>query len=404
MPAPLNIFHYTAVDATGRRRRGTETSVNPSVLGRALEERGLVVIDITVGEQPVSNSGGFGHGRRRAVLDATRSISALLGAGLPVTRALAISDKVVVGEAAATLREVRSAVEKGESLAEALRRHPKLFSPLYVGMVRAGERSGDLAGAFARLTEQLEREQEIRSRLLSALIYPFLLATVGGAAVVLLLVLVLPRFVEMLQDSGGALPRSTALLLALSTQIREHWTLLLGLLVAVAVLLPAVRGSERGRRAEAFVLLQIPLIRSLRRQTLAARFARVLGVLLGGGAPLLTALQDTTESLDDPLARDEASRIRMRVREGASLHAAVTEGGFFPEVLTQLVAVGEEAGRTRDFLLKAATILEEGVDRTLRRLVTLAEPAMIVVFGGIVAFVALSLLQAIYGINADSFR
>lgn len=404
MFAPLNTFRYTAVDASGRRRHGTEASANPSVLSRALEERGLVVIDIAPEEHPTSGFQALGPGRRRAVLEATRSVSALLGAGLPVTRALAISDRVVTGDAALTLRDVRSAVEKGELLAEALSRHPALFSPLYVGMVRAGERSGDLPGAFARLTEQLEREQEIRSRLLSALIYPLLLATVGGTAVVLLLVLVLPRFVELLQDSGGVLPRSTAILLAVSTQLRENWPLLVGLVLVTVILIPAVRRSDRGRRSEALLLLRFPLIGRLRQQMLAARFARVLGVLLGGGAPLLTALQDTIDSLDDPLAKDEVSRIRRRVREGASLHQAVVEGGFFPVVLTQLIAVGEEAGRTRDFLLKAAGILEDGIDRTLRRLVTLAEPAMIIVFGGVVAFVALSLLQAIYGINADSFR
>ena len=128
------------------------------------------------------------------------------------------------------------------------------------------------------------------------------------------------------------------------------------------------------------------------------------GVLLGGGAPLLTALDDTVESIGDPIAREDVVRIRTSVREGASLRQAISDGALFPPLLAQLVAVGEESGRLREFLLKAADIFEDRTERSTQRLATLAEPAMIVVFGIIVAFVALSLLQAIYGINAGSFR
>jgi type IV pilus assembly protein PilC len=127
-------------------------------------------------------------------------------------------------------------------------------------------------------------------------------------------------------------------------------------------------------------------------------------VLLGGGAPLLTALDDTIESIGDPIARDDCVRIRTRVREGSSLRAAIAEGSLFPQMLAQLVGVGEDAGQLQVFLMKAADIFEQRTERATQRLATMAEPAMIVVFGVIVAFVALSLLQAIYGINANSFK
>jgi type II secretory pathway component PulF len=151
-------------------------------------------------------------------------------------------------------------------------------------------------------------------------------------------------------------------------------------------------------------LLAIPLVNTLRRYALAARFARLVGVLLGGGAPLLTALDDTVESLGDPVARKDVGRIRTVVREGSSLRAAVAQSPIFPPLLAQLIGVGEEAGRLREFLLKAAEIFEERTERATQRLATLAEPAMIVMFGAVVATIALSLLQAIYGINAGSFR
>jgi type II secretory pathway component PulF len=150
-------------------------------------------------------------------------------------------------------------------------------------------------------------------------------------------------------------------------------------------------------------MLALPLVSTLRKYALAARFSRLVGVLIGGGAPLLTALDDTVESLTDPIARDHAERIRTRVREGGSLRAAIAESPVFPPLLSQLIGVGEEAGRLREFLLKAADIFEERTERATQRLATIAEPAMIVLFGAVVAFIALSLLQAIYGINAQSF-
>jgi type II secretory pathway component PulF len=289
-------------------------------------------------------------------------------------------------------------------LSTALAEHRRLFSPLYVGMVRAGEKSGDLDSAFARLADQLDRDEILRGKIMSASIYPILLAAAGSLAVSVLLFFVLPRFVTLLEGSGAKLPRSTSTLLAMSTALHRGWPVLLLLPFVIAAVATWIRNSQEGRRVWSSTLLALPGIATLRRYALAARFARIVGVLLGGGAPLLAALDDTVESIGDPNARDDAARIRTRVREGSSLRAAVAESPLFPPLLAQLVGVGEEAGQLQTFLMKAADIFEERTDRATQRVATLLEPAMIVVFGAMVAFVALSLLQAIYGINASSFR
>jgi type II secretory pathway component PulF len=285
-----------------------------------------------------------------------------------------------------------------------LAQHPRLFSPLYIGLVRAAEKSGDVDAAFARLATQLERDEQLRGKVVSAAIYPLLLATAGSVAVTVLLFFVLPRFVTLLEGSGATLPRSTAALLALSAFLHRAWPLLLLLPLLLVGFLAWTGSTADGQRVAARLLVSIPGVRTLRRYALAARFARLVGVLLGGGAPLLAALDDTIESIGDPLARDATVRIRTRVREGSSLRAAVAESPLFPPLLPQLIGVGEDAGQLRVFLNKAADIFEERTDRATQRLATLAEPAMIVMFGAIVAFVALSLLQAIYGINANSFK
>ena len=398
-------FDYRVIDHQGKRQRGREQAQSPDALTRQLSSRGLLVLDVAPAATAASGTGArLGLGARRGALDLARAFAALLGAGLPVPRALAAAEAMVSASLGPVLSDLRSRVERGESLAASLEAHAGLFSPVTIGLVRAGERSGDLPGAFARLTAQLEREHALRSRLLSVCIYPLVLAVAGGSAVLVLLFFVLPRFAELLQDTGMTLPRSTAALLAGAAAFRAAWPLLLAIPIIAGLLLLGARRSESGRLAQSRLMLGTPGLGTARRQLLAAQFARVLAVLTGGGAPLLAALDSAADSLGDPSARLEGARVRARVREGAALHRALAEGSLFPPTLSQLVALGEETGRLPEFLTKAADLFEERTERAVQRLVTLAEPTMILVFGGLVGFVALSLLQAVYSINAGSFQ
>ena len=397
-------YAYQAVDGSGKRTRGQAQAVSSGALARTLEERGLFVLDVAESGEAGAGRQGFRFGRRREVLEVTRALAALLPVGMPLAQALNAASGVASGDVKAALQEVRARVERGDTLSTALAEHRNLFSPLYVGLVRAGERSGDIDAAFGRLAAQLERDEALRGKILSASIYPLLLATAGSVAVTVLLFFVLPRFVTLLEGSGAKLPRSTATLLAFSAGLHRLWPVLLLIPLAIAAFAAWATNTDEGRRVWSRILLTLPGVRTLRRYALAGRFARLVGVLLGGGAPLLTALDDTVESIGDPLARDDTMRIRTRVREGSSLRAAVADSALFPPMLAQLIGVGEDAGQLRVFLTKSADIFEERTERATQRLATFLEPAMIVMFGAIVAFVALSLLQAIYGINANSFK
>jgi type II secretory pathway component PulF len=397
-------FAYQAVNGAGKRLRGFEDAASPGALSRVLEERGLLVLEVAESSGAASGGGWFKFGRRREVLEVTRAMAALLPVGMPLAQALNAASGVTSGEVRDALTQVRTRVERGDTLSAALGGHPQLFSPLYIGLVRAGERSGDVDSAFARLSDQLERDEQLRGRIVSMAIYPLLLACAGTVAVTILLFFVLPRFVTLLAGSGAKLPASTRMLLSVSTGLHRFWPVLFLVPLGIAAVGAWSRNTAEGRRALSNALLTLPLVKTLRRYALAARFSRLIGVLLGGGAPLLSALDDTIESIGDPLARDDAERIRTRVREGVSLRAAVAESAVYPPLLAQLIGVGEDAGQLRTFLLKAAEIFEERTERATQRLAALAEPAMIVMFGAVVAFVALSLLQAIYGINANSFK
>jgi type II secretory pathway component PulF len=398
-------FAYQAVDNAGRARNGEATAVSVGALTKSLEERGLLVLDVTEATAGATKSGkGFRVGRRREVLEVTRALASLLPVGMPLSQALQAASNVASGDVRAAILEVKARVERGDTLSAALAEHPGLFSPLYVGLVRAGERSGDIDASFTRLSDQLERDEALRAKILSASIYPLLLATAGTVAVSVLLFFVLPKFVTLLEGSGAKLPSSTSMLLGLSAFLNRIWPVLAILPFVLAGVFAWMRSNDEGRRFGSRTLLALPAVSTLREYALAARFSRLLSVLLGGGAPLLVALDDTIESIGDPIARDDVVRIRTRVREGSSLRAAVADSPIFPPLLSQLIGVGEEAGQLKEFLTKSAEIFEERTERATQRVAALAEPAMIVIFGAIVAFVALSLLQAIYGINASSFR
>jgi general secretion pathway protein F len=376
---------------------------SPEAVVRDLEGRGLIALTVEEDQRGSNGTGGLGLGRRRAVLEFTRAVAALLPAGMPLARALAAGALAAPESVRPTLDTVRSKVDRGEDLASALAEHPRLFSSLYIGIVRAGEKSGSLDTAFQRLAEHLERESELRSKLVSMSIYPVLLGLVGIAAVLVLVLFVLPRFSDLLLSSGTALPATTAAVVGVAMTVQEQWWVVALVPVLVVAGLTWLRTTDAGRRTSARTLVRLPLVGAWRRQHLGASFARMVGELLAGGAPLILALQDARDCMTDSVAQEETDRIRVQVREGGSLHASIAEGGIFPPVLSQLVALGEDSGRLADFLLKSAELLEKKTEQTLERLVALLEPAMIVGFGGIVAVVALALLQAIYGVNAGSF-
>lgn len=392
-------FMYKAVDATGRRSKGRLSGATEAAVVQTLESQGLLPLDV-VPASTGGGGGGFAFGRRRAVLEFTRAVAALLPAGMPLSRALEAGTTASSQVIRPQLEQVRARIERGDELATAFAEHPQLFSSLYVGVVRAGEKSGSLDRAFDRLSNHLERDDELRSKLVSMSIYPALLATVGVGAVLVLVLFVLPTFAELLEGSGAALPRSTAIMLAVVSGARENWMILLAIIPVVAISITWLKSTEGGRRFGSELFVRLPVFGQWRRQVLGAQFARIVGELVSGGAPLFSALRDARDCMTDSVVRDETERIRTRIREGASLNISISERELFPEVLHQLVALGEEAGRLSDFLLKAAEMLERRTEQSMERLVALVEPAMIVTFGSIVGLVALALLQAIYGVNA----
>lgn len=398
-------FSYEAATRTGQTVRGTEDAASEGALERSLSRRGLYSLKVQPAASGHARERGGGWVSRRAdVTEAVATLAALLDAGLPLERALDVAARGAGRpDVAKALDEVRRAVRGGGRIAEAVAAQGTLFPAVAAGLLGAAERGGHLADAMARLAEQMEREGALRSRVVSALTYPLLLASVGTVAVVVLLAYVLPKFVDLLADAGADLPASTAILIGASRLFTRFWPVLVAVLVGCVAAWRAVRRPGAWRERSDAWLLRLPLVGALRARYASAQVARTLGTLTAGGVPLLQALDVAVSSTRDEAVAADLRAAQSAVRRGEPLSAAMARGRGFPHVFTRLVQVGEETGELDSLLLRAATQMEAELERRLGRFVALLEPALILLFGFLVGGVALSLLQAIYGIHADGF-
>ena len=396
----MPLLRYKALTRAGAREAGVLDAPTPDAASATLRSRGLIVLEVS------ASSPGWLGGRIRSgdLAEFTRALAALLPAGLPLARALGVARDIAPASLHNALADVQARVERGSTFADALAAHPHAFPASYVGLVRAGERAGSLDASVGRLADAIESEQQFRAKLLTAAIYPTLLAFVGGAAILVLLMVVLPRFGALFAASGSALPTSTAVVLAISQAMRAYALPIVIVVLALGAFGIWLATARDAADMRSRLFLATPFVSHFYREVLAARTARVIAILLGGGAPFIVALDDAARSLDDPSAQREVLRIRARVREGASPSLAVGEGTLFPPVLARLVAAGEESSQLEGFFAKAADLFEERAKRSAARFVALAEPALIVAFGVIVGLIALALVQAIYGINLAPMR
>ncbi len=394
-------FRYRAATPQGQILEGVLDAPSRS---EALEElRSKQLYPVSVEAAPSAARGRRRRvGRRAAVTWWTRDAATLLEAGLPLDRMLAVTAEHATHEGLAdVLGQVRRAVQSGAGLAEALGRHPRFFPSILVAMVEAGEASGALETVFEQAADHLEETAELRSQVQSALLYPALMAVVASIGVAVLLLFVVPRFSTMLEEVGGRLPLTTQLLVTGSELLTGWWWLWLGLVLAVGYFGYRAFQSPVTKRRWHAGRLDLPWAGDLELKYVTARFARTLGILLKSGVAIVPALEIARSAVGNLALADGLARAATGVAEGSGLAAALS--GTLPPLALQMIAVGEESGRLDDLCLRVANTYDGEVRRALRALVAMIEPAMILIFGVLVGFVALAMLQAIYSINTTAF-
>lgn len=339
--------------------------------------------------------------RNRAGVRAfTRQAGTLLRAGFPLDRVLSMTGDILpAGPLAEAIRNVQERVRHGESLAVALTAQPGFFNEFYRGVITAGERSGQLTEAFEGLADYLDTQAELRARLLGALLYPAIMVCAGSAAVLLLLLVVIPRFVVILADVGGQLPWTASALLSLADVAGSVWWVAAILAVCLGAAFRIQRRVPTGRLRQDQWLLRLPVLGSLRARLATERVTRTLASALGSGIRLLEALDIAGTAAGDAAFRRELNVAAEEIRRGERLSVVFERGGILPKLAVQMIAAGEESGRLVPMLEHVANVYRSETEQQLRSLVAVVEPAVIVVFGGLVGLVALALLQTIYGIG-----
>ena len=399
----LTFFKYRAFDTQGKIQVGQVNAESEREAIRVLKKRNLTPIKI--GRSKKTHEGSL---RRKIsnndLMDFTNGLCTLVEARVPLDRALRLLDGITDSTAMKNLvLNLLSDVKEGKSLASAMEAHPTVFSKMYLNIIRAGEEGGILHELLPDLAEFLETSAKTRQAIISAMIYPAVLLITGIISVVLLLVFVVPQFSAMFEDSGSEVPPSALFLLNVSDLIQNY-----GLFMSLGVILAFVfwkrlDKEHRSKLHKDKFLLSLPLIGALILYKESAIFSRTLGALLGAGIPLIRGLRVSKEVILNSFLVKHLDQVEEDVRGGAGLGLSLEKTGAFPILLHQLIAVGEESGRTSSILLKTADTFDNFVRNQMSAIVSALQPALIIFLAIAVGGITITMLSAVFSMNTVEF-
>ena len=393
----MPVFEWQGKSVTGEVRKGALEAPNPQLVEVYLRRLNIIPIKI----QPKKES-AFRIFTRKSVSDKdlatfTRQFAVILEGGLPIVKSLEIlAEQQRNHYFKKVLHDVKLKVEMGSSLSDALAEYPKIFDNLYIQMIRSGESSGNLDIVLKRLAAHLERIMSLKGKVKHAMVYPSVIIIVTIVVISIIMLFVIPKFAEIYESAGRALPLPTQILINIS---RNFWKILLAfiiLLVGSIVGIKYYRTKERGKYNTDKILLHLPILGELFHKAAVARIARTLANLVGGGVPLLQALTIAGETSGNKVLEKAMEEVKINVSAGQSIADPMFYTGVFPYLLVEMVRVGELTGKLEDMLNRVADFFEEEVDRTVNTLSTLIEPILIVILGIVVGSILVALYLPIF--------
>lgn len=399
----MPVYAYSGLNPQGRSVTGIIDAESARAARQKLRRTGIYPTGLSEAEAAATPRESrsiqryFERVRPQELAVVTRQLSTLVSAGLPLVEALsALIEQADVARLKSILSHVRERVNEGSSLADALAQHPKVFSDLFVNMVRAGEASGALDVVLLRLADYTESSARLRSKLRSALTYPAVMLFVGGGILFFLLTYVVPKITKIFVESKQVLPLPTRLLMGVSGIFADWWFVFLGLGVAAAIAFRSWVRTERGTLWYDQWILRAPVFGKLVQRIAFARFSRTLSTLLKSGINLLQSLDIVKNIVDNRILYDAIEDARDAIREGQSIAPPLRKSGIFPPMMIHMIATGERSGQLEEMLYKTAETYEGEVDVQIATLTTLLEPMMILFMGGVVLFIVLSILLPIF--------
>ena len=400
----MPVYEYRGLNKAGKAVKGIYDAESRNALRQALQAKGIFVTKVYEGKgSTVSQDVSLKMMERVTLQDIavlTRQMATLIRAGITLVEALtALSEQSEKEELTRTISDVRRKVNEGSSLANALSDHPKHFSNLYVSMVRAGESSGNLDVVLSRLTEFLDAQIDLRSKVIGAMIYPILMLVVGLVVLLLIFAFVIPKVTAIFQDQGEALPWITSLLIGISNFLASWWFLLLPAAVAVSVGFVMWKKTPEGTKIWDRFVLKVPVFGKLIRMVAISRFAATLSTLLASGVPLLTALDIVKNILGNTRLVEVIEDARVNIREGESIAQPLKRSGEFPPLVIHMIAVGERSGQLEEMLENVAVSYKQQTDIQIQNMTKLLEPLMIVGLGIAVAIIVFAIMLPILELN-----
>ncbi len=393
-------FEYVARDRAGKQVKGWLAGADEQSVRDQLRRKELFVTTVSVKrDAPAQQSGLF---KRKKVglgdmVVMSRQFATLVRAGLPLVECLyTLAGQTTQLALKSVLNEVRSDVLAGSTLTEALAKHPKIFSELYLSLVSAGEVAGALDETLQVAAEQLDKEQQLREKVKSAFVYPIAVLVTAGGVVFFLLTFVVPVFASVYDQFHAKLPAPTMMLLMLSVAIRSYWYLLIAGAFGAVKLLKRWQNTKSGRRACDRLKLKMPLLGPLNRKIAISRLTRTFSAMISAGVPIISGLQTSARVTGNTVFLDVIVDTVQKVNEGVKLSVPLEQSGQFPSMVTRMIAAGEDSGNMDEMLRQVTTFYDRDIEYAVERLTRLLEPLLTVVLGVIVGFVLMALYMPIF--------
>jgi len=392
------VFKWTGKTPDGRTVKGEFTANSPEEVKAYLRKQRIIPRSVTQKPKPLFSSLLSGRIKEKDLVIFTRQFATMIGAGLPLVQALDILARQTENKAfAKKIEEIKIDVEGGSTFADALKRHPKVFSDLYANMVAAGEAGGILDTILVRLATYIEKAQKLKRKVKGAMIYPAVVISVAILVIVIIMVFVVPTFAKMFTQLGGVLPAPTRIIIGVSHFLGGTGGLvILASLISSAVFILQIRRTQKGRYITDRIMLRMPVIGILLKKVAVAKFTRTLGTLVSSGVPILDGLNITAKTAGNRVIEKAVYTVRQGVAEGKTLAEPLTETRVFPPMVIQMIAVGESTGALDSMLEKIADFYDEEVDNAVANLTSMIEPALMVFLGGTIGFIVISMYLPIF--------
>jgi type IV pilus assembly protein PilC len=395
----MSTYVFKAMDLAGGKARGEVEAESKQAVSDQLKSRGLIVLDIS--DKRGSKEIELGFMKRVKANDLavfSRQLSTMISSGMSILRSLYVLEEQTESKfLKETIVAVRKDVEAGLSLSDAMSRHPKVFSQLFVAMTQAGETGGVLEGSLMRVADQLQKDAALRRQIKSAMVYPTMVIIFAVAVMMALVAFLVPVFVGVFKQFGGELPKLTQVSVFLSHAVTGYWWLIFGMTFLIIAIFLRWKRTSWGRRQWDHFRLHVPMkIGTIVQQVAVARWSRTLASLTSAGVPLLQALEITGRTGGNVAIEEAMEGVIASVKRGGTIAAPLAQAPIFPEMVTHMVGVGEETGALDHMLDRIAEFYEEQVEASVKALTSILEPIMIIVIGGIVGFIVISMYLPLF--------